>query len=245
MGRPPKSRAEKTFDRELADLPEPLRRREWMMRVEAVIFAAAKPVTRETLAPLIGSACELDPLIADIRAQLAARPYEIVTVAGGYQYRTRQHLAAAILASGTVATPPVTLSPLEQLALTTIAYFQPITRTQIAEVLGKTVSRDVIAFLRSVKLVAAGPRSPQPGAPLTYVTTGEFLAHAGLDSLRDLSDLDSLEEAGLLGKAPLPHELREALGIADESQEGADDPGVEEDGFWDEIADDNNKGGHP
>jgi len=201
---------------------------------------------RETLAPLIGSACELDPLIADIRAELVARPYEIVSVAGGYQYRTRPHLAAAILSSGTVATPPVTLSRQEQLALTTIAYFQPITRTQISDVLGKTVSRDVIAFLRSVKLVAAGPRSPQPGAPLTYVTTGEFLAHAGLDSLRNLPDLDRLEEAGLLGKAPLPHELREALGIADEAVEAVDDPGWEEEGFGEEnFDDDNNKRGYP
>jgi segregation and condensation protein B len=55
--------------------------------------------------------------------------------------------------------------------LTAIAYFQPITRTQIAEVLGRSVSLDVIPFL--------WPRSPQPGAPLTCVTTGEFLAHAG------------------------------------------------------------------
>jgi segregation and condensation protein B len=245
MGRPPKQRVQ-SFDRELADLPEPLRRREWMMRVEAVIFASAKPVTREALAPLIGSACELDPLIADIRAELAARPYEIVTLAGGYQYRTRPHLAAAILASGTVATPPITLSPLEQLALTAIAYFQPITRTQIAEVFGKSVSRDVIAFLRSVKLVAAGPRSPQPGAPLTYITTGEFLVHAGLDSLRDLPDLDRLEEAGLLGKAPLPHELREALGIADEVAEAVDDPAIDVKGPWDDDTDDaNKKGEHP
>ena len=69
MGRRAKPKSQE-FDRELADLPAPLRRREFMMRVEAVIFAASKPVMRETLAALIGSDCNLDLLIADIRDEL-------------------------------------------------------------------------------------------------------------------------------------------------------------------------------
>jgi Segregation and condensation complex subunit ScpB len=64
----------------------------------------------------------------------------------------------------------------------------------------------VIAALRGAELIATGPRSPQPGAPHTYVTTPAFLTLWGLASLRDLPDLDRLEEAGLLGKAPLPEE---------------------------------------
>ena len=69
--------------------------------------------------------------------------------------------------------------------------------------------------LRRAGLIAAGPRSPQPGAPVTYVTTKVFLERFGLDSLRDLPDIDRLEEAGLLGTSPLPDELRSALGITD------------------------------
>jgi segregation and condensation protein B len=49
--------------------------------------------------------------------------------------------------------------------------------------------------------VAPGPRSPQPGAPHTYVTTGEFLSRYGLDSLQDLPELEKLRDAGLLSKA--------------------------------------------
>jgi chromosome segregation and condensation protein ScpB len=75
MGR--RARPKPGFDRELSDLPAPLRWREYMMRVEAVIFAASQPVTRETLAAVIGSDCILDLLIADIRAELKSRPYEL------------------------------------------------------------------------------------------------------------------------------------------------------------------------
>jgi segregation and condensation protein B len=210
-----RAQAEIGIDRELRDMPEELRRREFMMRIEAVIFAASEPVKREVLASITGDDCKLDELLALIGQELKARPYEIVRVAGGYQYRTRPGCAAVIRGSGAVGTSRINLSPLEQLALTVIAYFQPITRLQIGDMLGKAVSRDVIGSLRSAGVVATGPRSPQPGAPYTYVTTEGFLQLSGLDSLRDLPDIDRLEEAGLLGKAPMPDELRAALGLTD------------------------------
>jgi segregation and condensation protein B len=219
-----RARAAESFDRELADVPDPLRRREYMMRIEAVIFAAAKPVSRETLATVIGADCHLDHLIADISEELQARPYELVEVAGGFQFRTRRAFAEVLRATAAAAAPRIALSQHEQLVLTVVAYFQPVTRQQIAEIVCKPVSRDAVAALRSCGLVATGPRAPQPGAPFTYVTTPAFLEFAGLPSLRDLPDLDRLEEAGLLGKAPLPDELRRALGMADdaEAEDGRD-----------------------
>jgi hypothetical protein len=106
--------------------------------------------------------------------------------------------------------------------LTAVAYFQPVTRAGLADILCRAISRDVIAALRGAGLVATGPRSPQPGAPHTYVTTPAFLALWGLGSLRELPDLDRLEDAGLLGKAPLPEELRGALGITGDDEDGAE-----------------------
>jgi segregation and condensation protein B len=94
-----------------------------------------------------------------------------------------------------------------------------VTRMGVADILGKPVGRDAIAALRSAGFLATGPRSPQPGAPYTYVTTPAFLELGGLASLRDLPDLDRLEAAGLLGTAPLPEELRAALGITDDAEE--------------------------
>jgi segregation and condensation protein B len=143
----------------------------------------------------------------------------LVDVAGGFQHRTRRGYGEVIRASGAVAAKGVDLTVLEKLVLTAVAYFQPVTRAGLGDILSKKISRDVIAALRSAGLVATGPRSPQTGAPHTYVTTPAFLALWGLASLRDLPDLDRLEEAGLLGKAPLPEELRGALGIRDDDED--------------------------
>lgn len=71
------------FDRELDDLPQELRWREWMGRIEAVLFASASPVTREDLARVVGQGASVEMLIDDIQAELAGRPYELCNVAGG------------------------------------------------------------------------------------------------------------------------------------------------------------------
>lgn len=83
----------------------------------------------------------------------------------------------------------------------TVAYFQPVTRGELGEFFGMEVSRDTIAALRRQGLIAAGPRSPQPGAPYAYVTPPGLLAQFGFESLRDLPDIEKLEDAGLLGRA--------------------------------------------
>jgi segregation and condensation protein B len=212
----------KGFDRELADFPPELRLREWMARVEAVIFASPIPVGREMLARVIGADCNLDLLIEDIREELRTRPYELVAVAGGWQHRTRSSLADAIRASGAAPPARAELSQHETRVLMAIAYFQPVTRGELSKIFGRDISRDTIAALRGDGLIAAGPRSPQPGAPYTYITTNAFLAHYGFTSLRDLPDMEKLEEAGLLTKDALLPEGRDAFG---EMLGGASDDG--------------------
>ncbi|MFH1556395.1 MAG: SMC-Scp complex subunit ScpB [Pseudomonadota bacterium] len=194
-------RASEPFDTELAHLPAELRWRDWMGRVEAVIFAAPEPVPREVLARVVGRDCSLDLLIDDIRAELRGRPYELVAVAGGWQHRTRKNFAEAIqVATGLGTDDPKPLSQSEALVLLCVAYFQPITRGELSQFFGREISRDTIGHLRRLGFLAAGPRSPQPGAPYTYVTTREFLSHFGFDTLRDLPDMEALEDAGLLSK---------------------------------------------
>src|SRR5208282_4501715 len=123
MARPRKPDGE--LDLDLEDLPAPVRWREWMGRVEAVIFASAEPVLRESLARVVGKACNLDLIIDDIREELRGRPYELVSVAGGWSFRTKLGFGEAIRAA--IGGPQRTeLSKSNALVLMAIAYFQPI-----------------------------------------------------------------------------------------------------------------------
>jgi len=211
---------------ELDDLPAPARWREWMGRIEAVIFASSQPVLRENLARVVGKTCNLELIIADIRDELQGRPYEIANVAGGWSFRTKLRFGDAIRAA--LGGPQRTeLSKSNALILMAIGYFQPITRGELSQFFGREVSRDAIAALRAAGFIAAGPRSATPGAPYAYVTTPAFLAHFAFESLRDLPDIETLEDAGLLGRASgdllngatLDSELRGVLGLkTDEDQ---------------------------
>ena len=201
MGRP--SRETGLLDTELDALPPELRWREWMTRVEVVIFAAPEPVTRELLSQIVGRACSIDLLIEDIANELAARPYEIVAVAGGWQFRTRPRQAEVLKAAFGGTTTGADITEGDMLVLASIAYHQPVTRGVLSDMLGREVSRDVIGHLRRLDMIASGPRSPQPGAPYTYVTTRKFLEHFGLETLRDLPDLEALEDAGLLSRTEM------------------------------------------
>src|SRR6202166_2184392 len=187
------------LDRELEDLPPPARWRAWMGRVEAAVFAAARPVLRADLARVVGANCNLDLILDDIKDELRGRPYEIVAVAGGWSFRTRLGFGEAIRAALGGPTKSELSKP-NAVVLMGIAYFQPITRGELSQLLGREVSRDAIAALREQDLIAAGPRSPTPGAPYAYVTTPGFLAEFGFESLRDLPDIEKLQDAGLLGR---------------------------------------------
>ncbi|ARN82205.1 SMC-Scp complex subunit ScpB [Methylocystis bryophila] len=201
MGRSRSSEREEPFDVELGDLSKAARWREWMLRVEAAIFASPAPTPRESLARLVGKDCRLDDLIDDLKTELRGRPYDLVFVAGGFQLRTKPRFAGAIRAASSgelrdAGAPDLT--PTELLAVTAIAYLQPATRADGSRLAGREISRDVIGALKRHGLIDGSLRAPEPGAPFAYVTTGKFLEVFGLASLRELPDIDRLEDEGLL-----------------------------------------------
>jgi len=178
------------LDRELDYLPPELRWREWMGRIEAVIFASATPVSRDDLARVVGKDVSIDLLIADIQAELKGRPYELIGVADGWTFRTRPQFAEAIRAAANIKDQQLDLDEGELAVLATIAYHQPIDRAGLADVFGKEISRDLIGRLRLQGLITIGPRSPRAGAPYTYVTTAAFLRAFGIESLRELQEVE-------------------------------------------------------
>ncbi len=189
------------LDRELSDLPPELRWREWMRRIEAVLFASASPVPREDLARIVGQGTSVDLLVEDLAADLEGRAFEIAMVAGGWMFRTRPAYAPAIRAAADVGDQLLDLNEFDVAILAAIAYHQPITRDALKDVFGKEISRDLIGRLHAQGLIGTGPRAPRRGAPYTFVTTDAFLAAFGLESLRDLPDAEQLNDAGLAARA--------------------------------------------
>jgi segregation and condensation protein B len=192
-----KDRLEPDLDRELADLPPDMRWREWMRRIEAVLFASATPVPREDLTRVVGQGVSVDLLVEDLTADLEGRAFEISQVAGGWMFRTRPVYAPAIRAAADVGDQLLDLSEFDVAVLASIAYHQPITRDGLKDIFGKEISRDLIGRLHARDLIGTGPRSPRRGAPYTYVTTEQFLVAFSLTSLRDLPDREQLADAGL------------------------------------------------
>ena len=202
------------LDVELVDLPPAARWREWMLRVEAAIFASARPVPREVLARLVGQDCRFDDLIADLIHELRGRPYDLAHVAGGYALRTKARFMPAIRAANPGGLPDdgfTDLTRTETFALTAIAYLQPVTRGEICKLAGQEISRDVIAALKRHGLIDGAIRAPQPGAPFAYVTTRKFLEAFGFASLRDLPELERLKAEGLLEKGQGKDDLDSVL----------------------------------
>ena len=195
-------RSEPELDRELADLPPDLRWREWLRRIEAVLFASASPVPQEALARVVGQGASVNLLVEALAADLEGRAFEIAQVAGGWMFRTRTAYAPAIRAAADVDDQLMGLREFDVAVLAAIAWHQPITRDGLKDIFGKEVNRDLIGRLHARDLIGTGPRSPRRGAPYTFVTTDQFLVAFGLESLRDLPDREQLEDAGVLGAAP-------------------------------------------
>lgn len=193
---------EPVLDRELADLPPDRRWREWLRRVEAVLFASASPVPREALARVVGQGASVDLLIGDLAADLDGRAFEVAKVAGGWMLRTRPAYAPAIRVAADVGDQLLGLSDFDTAVLAAIAYHQPIARDGLRDIFGREIGRDLIARLAARGLIGTGPREPRRGAPHTFVTTETFLAAFGLESLRDLPDREALADAGLADEGP-------------------------------------------
>lgn len=197
-----RANTEPVLDRELADLPPDRRWREWLRRVEAVLFASASPVPREALARVVGQGASVDLLIGDLAADLDGRAFEVAKVAGGWMLRTRPAYAPAIRVAADVGDQLLGLSDFDTAVLAAIAYHQPIARDGLRDIFGREIGRDLIARLAALDLIGTGPREPRRGAPHTFVTTETFLAAFGLESLRDLPDREALADAGLAGEGP-------------------------------------------
>lgn len=166
--------------------------------VEALLFAAAGPLSAEEIAARVGG--DVSGLLEDLRADYAARGINLVEVAGKWTFRTSPDLAWVL--AGIAAEPRrLSRAALETLAI--VAYHQPVTRAEIEDIRGVGVNRGTLDLLMELGWVRMRGRRRTPGRPVTYGTTEGFLVHFGLERLADLPGLDELRGAGLLeGNVP-------------------------------------------
>lgn len=207
-----------TEDRSHDFPPPPMAQQQRM--VEAILFAAAQPVTVRDLADRLPAGCDPAEALAGLRRLYDGRGVTIERIGDGYAFRTAADLSF-LMQTETVDQRRLSRAAVETLAI--IAYHQPVTRAEIEEIRGVAVSRGTLDQLIEMAWVRMGRRRTTPGRPATFVVTEAFLDHFGLESARDLPGLSELRAAGLLESRPPGEGM--ALPIVPEDDEDPGDAG--------------------
>jgi len=170
-------------------------RREKLRIVEALLFAAAEPLDEQILANHFMEGEDVKALLEELQGVYAGRGVNLVRVAGKWSFRTAEDLFF-LLEKHAVQQRRLSRAALETLAI--IAYHQPVTRAEIEEIRGVSISKGTIDVLLETNWIKLRGRRRAPGRPVTYGTTDAFLSHFGFDSIRELPGLNELKGAGLL-----------------------------------------------
>ena len=174
-------------------------RHQQLRLIEALLFASAEPIGEEFLRAHLPADADVAQLVAELTALYANRGVHVVEVGKKWAMRTAPDLAAALRTELTV---PRKLNRATVETLAIIAYHQPITRPEIEEIRGVSLSRGTLDALLEAGWIRPGRRREGPGRPLTWVTTDSFLDHFGLANSKDLPGIEELRAAGLLDKRP-------------------------------------------
>ncbi len=166
-------------------MPDP----EQLRLAEALIFASATPVTARALTQALPDGAEAEAVLAALQARYAGRGVELVEVSGGWQFRTAPDIAERLKR---VVKVPRRLPRAAMETLAIIAYHQPVTRAEVEEIRGATLSQTTLDALLDAGLIMPKGRRETPGRPTMWGTTPAFLAQFGLADLRDLPRREDL-----------------------------------------------------
>ncbi len=163
--------------------------------LEAVLLSAQQPLTvgelKKVFAEELGSDI-VRVLLEELRADWAERPLELLQVASGWRFRTRAEFLPYLERLNPEKPPKYSRAVLETLAI--IAYRQPVTRGDIEEIRGVTVSTQVIKTLEERGWVDVVGHRDTPGRPALLATTKKFLDDLGLRSVTELPPLDMINQ---------------------------------------------------
>jgi segregation and condensation protein B len=183
---------------------------------EAVIFAADRPVSPQTLATVLPEGVSATMACAALAAAYEGRGVVLAEIGGGYAFRTAADLAPRLTK---VVESPRRLPRAAMEALAIIAYHQPCTRGDVEEIRGATLAQTTLEALLELGLVAPRGRREVPGRPTLWGTTPKFLEQFSLKSLADLPRKEEL----VTGDAPPLPGLNAPI-IPDEAEEETPTP---------------------
>lgn len=183
--------------------------------VEAVLFASAEPVSVAELNARMPHGCDAAQAIVHLQKRYDGRGVNVIKTGNAFAMRTAGDLSF-LMQKETIETRKLSRAAIETLAI--IAYHQPVTRAEIEEIRGVSVSRGTVDQLLEMEWIRFGRRKMTPGRPVTFVVTPDFLDQFGLESARDLPGLKELRSAGLLENRPPP-----SLGDVLDSEDTEDD----------------------
>ena len=193
---------------------------EYAATLEALVFASDKPVPDRELQHHLPDHIEVANVMAAVMQRYdATSGIELCRVGDGWAFRTRPAVAERLQKHKTVERP-LSRAALEVLAI--IAYHQPITRAEIEEIRGISLSKGTMDILLELTWIKPRGRRRTPGRPLTWGTSPAFLDHFGLSDITDLPGMDDLKAAGLLRKGQI-------LGALVDHNAGDDDDSEDDD----------------
>jgi segregation and condensation protein B len=192
-------------------------------RIEALLFAAAGPLSVADIARRLPEGADVDGALTALAERYAERGVNLVCVADKWRLQTAADLAF-LMTEERHEPRRLSKAALETLAI--VAYHQPTTRAEIEAIRGVQESRGTVDLLLELGLIRMRGRRRSPGRPITFGTTDGFLEHYGLASLADLPGAQEMKSLGLAGaelgfdfKAPDPMlaqaDDEEPLGPAD------------------------------
>ena len=163
--------------------------------LEAFIFASPEPVKLNLLKQFEDNNDNLIKLLNELETKYQDFGFNLININDSYCFRTSEEVSS-LLNIEQEASKQLSRAATETLGI--IAYHQPITRSQIEEIRGVSLSKGTLDILFEIGWIKPGKRLELPGRPSTWETTNRFLDHFGLSNINQLPGLDELKEAGLL-----------------------------------------------
>ena len=161
--------------------------------LEAVLLASQEPLGVAELKRLFDDevgAETLRQLLAELREEWNGRGVELVSLASGWRFQTRAEFRPYVERLLPEKPPRYSRAVMETLAI--IAYRQPVTRGDIEDIRGVTVSGQIIQTLENRGWIDAVGQRETPGRPALYATTRKFLDDLGLRTLEELPPLEEI-----------------------------------------------------